>query len=223
MCQTEELDGIDLDFEGVHTIETWRAYWNFMSFTAEHLHKKGLLLTVALHPHQFLPSNICKNVDRVHLMTYDMKPPSDGERKHHATFASVKQAIERFTGSCDASKLVIGIPAYGRHEHSHVKSYSEMVDEQLGSDNDNSDVVKKVPKSLRSLHLNAWKGYHFDSLEDVKRKVNYAKWHGLGGVFLWELGQDRQLEGVADGGILLETMASAAISYDENGGRKEEL
>ena len=34
---------------------------------------------------------------------------------------------------------------------------------------------------------------------------------------------DRQLEGVADGGILLETISSAAISSHENEDRKEEL
>jgi len=225
VCQSEELDGIDLDFEGIHTIEQWKAYLHFISYTAEHLHKKNLVVTVALHPGQFLPSNICKNVDRVHLMTYDMQPSSDDKRNHHATFASMQQAIKRFTHKkgCDASKVVIGIPAYGRSEQNFVKTYSEMIDEQLGSDSDNSDVIKKVPESLQSLHLHTWNGFHFDSLEDVRRKVQYAKRQGLKGVFLWELGQDRQLEGVADGGILLETMSSAAFGNNENEDRKEEL
>ena len=223
VCQAEELDGIDLDFQGAHTIEMWKAFLNFINFISEHLHKKNLLLTVALHPGQFLPSNICKNVDRVHLMTYDMQPSSDDERKHHANMQAVTEAVKRFTHQkgCDASKLVVGIPGYGRNElNSHVKTYSEMIDEQLGSDNDNSDVIKKVKDSLRALHMHTWKGYHFDSLEDVKKKVRYAKRQGLGGIFLWELGQDRQLEGVADGGILLETMSSEA-KYENS--KKEEL
>ena len=31
VCQSEGLDGIDLDFEEIHTIETWKAYLNFIA------------------------------------------------------------------------------------------------------------------------------------------------------------------------------------------------
>ena len=58
----------------------------------------------------------------------------------------------------------------------------------------------------RELTQSLYKGYLFDSPGRVKRKVKFAKEQGLGGVFLWELGQDKQVRG-APGGMLLEAIA----------------
>jgi GH18 family chitinase len=63
---------------------------------------------------------------------------------------------------------------------------------------------------LRS--INSRSGYRFDSPDDVRAKVEYALRSGLGGVFIWELGQDKRMPGQAEGGVLLEAAAAAAAS-----------
>jgi len=70
--------------------------------------------------------------------------------------------------------------------------------------------------------MQTWEGYQFDSPDDVRAKVEYAMQNGLGGVFFWELGQDKQLLGVVEGGILLDAAASYAADLGI-GGTKEEL
>ena len=81
--QNEELDGIDLDFEGIQSLAEWKAYLKFISKTSNHLHRHGLLLTIALHPGQLLPSDVCQSLDRVHVMTYDMMHLDEQDASYH--------------------------------------------------------------------------------------------------------------------------------------------
>lgn len=163
----------------------------------------------------------CRSVDRVHVMTYDMAdaartgrgaaltlaPGAAAERnRHHASLRATHEALAQFVGhGCPPSKLILGIPAYGRHEENMglVKTYAEIMDEVL-------ETVKGAEASEVVPSLRSWKGYQFDSPDDVRAKVEYAKDNGLGGVFFWELGQDKQLAGVAEGGLLIGAAAAAA-------------
>jgi hypothetical protein len=58
----------------------------------------------------------------------------------------------------------------------------------------------------------AGSGFDSDSPDDVCTKVKYATRGGLGGVFIWELGQDKRVPGQAEGGLLLEAATAAAAS-----------
>jgi hypothetical protein len=211
----EVLDGIDFDYEGIQSLDEWNAYLTFLSMASTYLHRKNLIATVALHPEQLLPMEVCQSLDRVHVMTYDMMPthqPSNADsipNNHHASLHSTKEAIEKFINyGCHPSKLIIGIPAYGRHEQNMglVRTYSEVMDDVLKEYNNNDEDAMNTIQSIQS-----WGGYRFDSPENVREKVNYAIQLGLGGIFLWELGQDKQLAGIAEGGILLEEAVAAVI------------
>ena len=82
-------------------VETWSA------FQQSSLH---LIVTVALHPNQFLPNAIFPYIDRIHVMTYDMiAPSSDGIFSHHARFDTAKETLEAFVKKgCPRSKLTLG-------------------------------------------------------------------------------------------------------------------
>ena len=213
----EVLDGIDFDYEGIQSLDEWNAYLTFLSMASTYLHRENLIATVALHPGQLLPMEFCQGLDRVHVMTYDMMPthqPSNADsiripNNHHASLHSTKAAIEKFINyGCHPSKLVLGIPAYGRHVKNTglVRTYSEVMDDVLKEYKNNDEDAMNTIQSIQS-----WGGYRFDSPDDVRDKVNYAMQFGLGGIFLWELGQDKQLAGIAEGGILLEEAAAAVI------------
>jgi len=178
-------------------VEIWAA------FQQSPLH---LIVTVSLHPNQFLPSAIYPYVDRVQVMTYDMiMPPSQGGNYlHHAKFEETKEVIESFVErGCPQSKLALGIPAYGRHAYDpgQVMTYSEVV-----------RAVKNVDE-LRSLRTRKeFNGYLFDSPVDVREKVKWAGERNLGGVFFWEAGQDNFFEANSDGRGLIQSAADEAGS-----------
>lgn len=182
LCEREGLDGVDFDWERPRDSRERRYYARLLREAREGLSEK-LLVTVALHPGDSLPSY--EFVDRVHFMTYDMP---------HAPLEQVERAAREFWGAgVPREKIVLGIPAYGRHEGqpSLVKTYSEMVD--------------AVGKDLED--RGEWEGYLFDSPQDVARKVQFARQEGLLGVFFWEIGQDSAL---IPGGVLLNAAAEAA-------------
>ncbi len=222
----EELSGIDFDFEGIQSIEEWNAYLTFLSFASTYLHRENLIVSVAVHPGQYLPAEVCQNLDRVHVMTYDMMPSpqrnSDGmTNNHHASLHSTKGAIAKFIKhGCHPSKLVLGIPAYGRHEKNVglVQSYSEIVSDVLKEFGNNDADLKKTIRSIRF-----WNGYWFDSPDDVDEKVKYAMQVGLCGVFFWELGQDKQFGGIAEGGGILLEEAAATVRGIYIGAPREDL
>lgn len=173
----------------------WKAYLHFVEYAGAQFRGRNLNLSVVVHPGQFLPPLVCQAVDRVNIMTYDMLSAPGNKPGHHAELSVAKTVIEAFiTHGCPSAKLVLGIPAYARNgqNHAFVKTYSEMVDE------------------YGDINLSPVHGYYFDSPTDVKAKVNYAK-DMIGGVFFWELGQDKQ-NAEYEGGILLQAAASASAA-----------
>lgn len=213
-----DFDGIDFDFENIQTLGQWEAYLQFLVQASSYLHKHNLLVTVALHPGQFLPERVCQSLDRAHVMAYDMVAQSQNSpTKHHASFQAVKNVMSSFASNgCPSSKLIMGLPAYARHESNPglVKTYEEVINEFIDSKQEDRSAPEQRRVKSAINELNFWNGYRFDSAYDARVKSEYAKHKNYGGVFLWELGQDKQLSGVANGGILVESLSSVAQSGD---------
>ena len=203
--EKERLDGIDLDYEGIQSIDEWKAYLELIIFVAFRLHRHDLMVTVALHPGQFLPPKVCEVVDRVHVMTYDMIDGSNRRQGHHAELTAVQGALKSFIDrGCPSSKLILGIPAYARNGQNPglVKTYSEIIDDYFTDE-------QNMMNNFRQKGM--VDGYYFDSPALVAKKVKYSKSIGLGGVFLWEIGQDKQVLDYP-GGILLQSAASSHVT-----------
>lgn len=235
LCRDEDLDGVDINYSNFLSDTEWSYFLKFIPKAAQYLHRHGLLLTVAVMPRWYLPSEVCKEVDRVHVMSYDMNPSPQAPGKnptYGASVDSVKKVLMTYEkgSGCPASKLIVGIPAFARYslENVHIKPYQLMVDEMMHHIND--DPSNGPPREyLQSKQT--WDGYEFESPDDVQEKTKFAVENGFGGAFIWELGQDKQMEGVAKGGILLEAIASSAETYGAGmakggqgeGGEHEEL
>lgn len=187
LCRIEQIQGIDFDWEQPQTQEEFVSYLHLLFEAGQALHKSNLLLTVALHPNQRLASQIYEVVDRIHLMTYDMVT-STGPGSHHATLDNAKRAVDALVASgCPKEKIVLGIPAYARHEDTPgmVKTYSEIVDSIAGDIGSNDSLVETMENIGGQ-----YQGYTFDSTIIVQEKVRYAKEAGLAGIFFWEIGLD---------------------------------
>lgn len=208
----EKMDGVDLDCECFESSEDYRKYVTWIRKTTERLHSKGLLVSVALHAGQTLPSDLYKIIDRVHLMTYDLP----GEKFHAEQFA-VGGAIHNLVQSgCPRDRIIMGIPAYARHGEtaSEVKTFHELFDSRREKEGNS------VYEDLDS--FGEYEGYNGESPSSVRDKVKLAKEDSrVAGVFLWELGQDKRDNAVAKGGILLEAMMGRIFAKKEQDVRDE--
>jgi len=215
ICIRENLDGVDFDWEQPRSQEEVVNYALLVVGTANVFHASGLLVTIALHAQQPFPGQVFQFVDRVHLMTYDMLTAlSEGETTYgyHASYDKTVAAVEDLIKSgCPPYKIALGIPAYARSKKSpmNVMTYSEIVDEIMAGEEEEA-----VPSLDGFWNVDSHKDFHFDSPKMISKKVKYAEDRGLAGVFFWELGQDKQLDG--EGGFLVEAAARAAAGKDKD-------
>ncbi|EEC49496.1 chitinase glycoside hydrolase family 1 [Phaeodactylum tricornutum CCAP 1055/1] len=204
LVKAYDLYGIDFDCELPFSKQEYYDYMLFLRAACDKLHDAGVHVSVALHPQQALPKAIATLVDRVHLMAYDMlrRQGAQPEALHHAELDQVRKAVHLLVDNDapGARKIVLGIPAYGRHESNpeRVKTFAEIVDE-----------MDAVPDTR-----NSWRGFRFDAPKDVRTKVAYARDAQLAGVFLWELGQDKATVEHARSGILLRAAGSGKLYTD---------
>ena len=140
-----------------------------------------------------MPAQVYGAVDRINVMTYDYP---------FAGLEEVTSSVDTLIDSgIPSEKLFLGIPAYGRHQQNvgNVMTFAEIVDAA------GTHVVERV--------RGPWSDFKYDSPSVVQQKVRLAKEKKLGGVFMWELGQDKQLSNFP-GGVLLEAMHSEAEKHE---------
>ena len=209
LCVEQTIDGVDMDWEAPQTQTEYKQYMNFLVQAADLFHQHNLLLSVALHPNQFLAIPVLYTLmDRIHLMAYDFMP-TQSNSFHHSGLGDVKQAVQQLVNqACPIEKIVLGIPVYARHQMnpSQVKTFADIVTESGSSSN--SDVLSEVA---------SFQGFSYDSPSQVTDKVQYAVREGLGGIFFWELGQDF-VDEKNDGGILVTAayeQATDPTMYEE--------
>ena len=195
--QKEQIDGVDIDWEAPQTSDDYRNYILLVEEAhKELLQKHGIMISIALHPRQVMPPPFYNLISRVNLMAYDMITQEGG---HHAKMEKMMEAVKiLIREGCPKSQVVVGIPAFARHTRNpgQVQTYSEIMDAILRA---NPNIEQKAATQHSS-----WKGFLFDAPRMVRQKVHYAMKEGLGGVFIWELGQDKQHDEWGKGGLLLE-------------------
>ena len=119
--------------------------------------------------------------------------------------SAVKAVDILIQSGCHASKIVLGIPAYGRKKTDpyDVKTYSEFVDGLVLELDNHKGVNEEI---LYALDSNSEFGY--ESRDLIFDKVRMASNKGLGGIFIWELGQDFRNE-IFQEGVLLHHVGNA--------------
>ena len=106
-------------------------------------------------------------IDRIHVMAYDQGTP-------HAPFAgAVKELRHWESRKAPKTKLVLGLPFYGRNAQDATATYAEII-------------RKHRPKPGADEAV----GFHFNGPTTIQRKTASAIQQGYAGVMIWELGQD---------------------------------
>jgi len=166
-CVQNDFDGIDYDWEHPRGAEQVQSYADLLKETRAQFAPQQLIVTIAMAGWQELGPAGFEALDRVHLMSYDQRYPQ-------ATFEKAQDDVKRLVDAgCPPAKIVLGVPFYGRNQQGDAKTYAELVrNEEIADD------VSEVD------------GYAFNGKALLARKVSYARERGLGGLMIWELGQD---------------------------------
>lgn len=167
LCLEKRLDGIDLDWEHPQNEREQEAYGELLCELAETLRPLGLQVSVTMASWQIVPRAGLEAVDAVNIMSYD-------HNGRHSTLEDAATDIEKIIAQGAAARqMSLGVPFYGRSisNRNQAVTWSELAEKaKPGSDEH--------------------EGFYFNGPETIRRKTRMAVDRGLGGIMIWELGQD---------------------------------
>ena len=212
------FDGIDVDWEYPHE-EDAASYLALLGEFRRQLDavRPGLVLSVAVGPSPRMAGEaeggdlkeMSGLVDEVGLMTYDFTGPwshntgflaplsADGGRR----YGTVQGCVEAYLAAgVPASKLIVGVPFYGY-------GWRLVPEENDGLFQEGQPIRGDRPYSFISglvadstVHRDEGSGtpwlfdgdafWTYDDPVSIGRKAEYALRRGLGGLMIWELGED---------------------------------
>lgn len=164
-----EIDGIDLDWEHPKDATEGKAYGELIRDLRKTLAPKKRIVTAAIASWQSMSPEAVKNLDRVHLMSYD-------HPNRHATMDLAKSDVAKLRAmGFPSEKIVLGLPFYGRNlrDSNDAKSYAEL-----------RTLYKPEPT------MDEAGNYYFNGPTTVEAKAKYVKTEKLGGLMVWEVSQD---------------------------------
>ncbi|QVL33252.1 glycoside hydrolase family 18 protein [Telmatocola sphagniphila] len=171
LCLEKRLDGIDIDWEHPKNAREENDYADLLKTCHKELQTQGLLLSVTLAAWQKLPKSGFESVDSINLMAYD-------HTGKHSTFENAVEDVRKLQiQGAPAEKLLLGVPFYGRKINAPdtTLTYRQLVEKQvLPPESDEHDAI------------------YFNGPKTIQKKTAYARDSGLGGIMIWELGQDAE-------------------------------
>ncbi|MGC9393466.1 MAG: glycosyl hydrolase family 18 protein [Anaerolineae bacterium] len=168
-CLENGLDGVDFDWEFPENAAERAGYVALLAEVRQAVAPHHMRVSVALAAWQDLGDDLYSAVDRIHVMAYD-------HEGRHSTFEQATGDIQAFIKrGAPPEKLLLGVPFYGRdvYDFSTALTYAEIVQRHHPApDVDEAGDV------------------YFNGITIIQRKTRYALEQQLGGVMIWELGQD---------------------------------
>ncbi|KAH3731909.1 glycoside hydrolase family 18 protein [Pelomyxa schiedti] len=176
LCAAHGLDGVDLNWEYPRDGAQWRALFALVGDLRASL-PSGSVVTMALYPGQerLITSHVASQVDLFHMMAYDNvncnNPPC-----HHSSYDFAAQVVHSVSHlpQVPSFKFTLGLPFYSRHHHTGNWVAYYDIDPQVRSDPELDHSGEQC----------------FNGANTLINKVNLAKQSGLGGIMIWEVGQD---------------------------------
>jgi GH18 family chitinase len=169
LCAKHGLSGVDYDWEFPKSAEEYDLFSALIVESKKAFQSNGLALSAAFSPWQKFGPEVYAALDRVHLMTYDFNDK-------HSTLEKSKDAVDDFLAQgVPAEKLFMGVPFYGRKidDAEHSITYGNLMDQH------------EFPPDVDEID-----GFYFNGQTTISSKVRFAMDRKLGGIMIWELGQD---------------------------------
>lgn len=185
LLQRYQFDGVDYNWEYPRNAKEW-SNWALLLRESKDFLKGGdrsknvVTFTMYLDPHHadvIQQFNMLEHADFVHCMAYD-------QHGKHSTYefavSGVRMAVEK---KLPLEKFTLGVPFYARNIHNgEPKTYGDILPEL------------KAKKPEHALSVDQLGTFYFNSQKMIERKTELAIASKLGGVMIWELGQDVQPE-----------------------------
>ena len=174
-CLNNGLDGVDLDWEPYHGHVNDTHYGLLISELRVAFNKTNLEISSAINPTHTSLIEAYSDADFIQLMTYGKH--FDGNTQ--VSMVTLENWVNGWINSgFSKSKLVIGLPAYG-------KTPADNTAIMYG------DVVNLYdPQPDIDMIIHDSKTYYFNGINTIKQKTQYMLDNNLKGVMMWELGQD---------------------------------
>lgn len=175
-CQTHNLQGVDVDWEGIITAQDSSKYGSLIRALSTALHADGLELVATIgygsYGGDYYNVGALKEADWIQLMVYDQTGTwNESPYGNHAGYQHMIDAVNywKSRGYTDVSKMVIGLPFYGYTFNSNAGGLATAVAY--------SDIVVDHPAmacDVDEIGLTV-----FNSPETLRNKVAYVKDNGL--------------------------------------------
>lgn len=174
---------IDKDYKGLS---------NLIRETKEFFDAKGIpkVVSMAYYPdgrqEQLIKKyKIDRYADLLHMMSYDQGGA------HHSSLEFGRKSVDQGLAVLPPEKLTVGLPFYGRHSRTgDWTTYEDMVQRH-------DPLAPEVDSVTAPSSGEATIG--FNGVKTIEEKTRYALDKGLGGVMIWEVGQDCRLVPVQHG------------------------
>ena len=211
------LDGVDYNWEYPRNDEEWRAWYSLMKESKEQLLLDGkaiVTFTIYLDPNHYRVISEYKLMDVadfVLCMAYDQ----NGKHSTEAFFSSGIDYALRF--KIPLSKFVNGLPFYGRDtRNGEPKTYGELIPKIEAKFGNAAFDISADSVQTKHGHFDTVHHQYYNARNTIAFKTQEALRRRIGGVMIWELGQD--VQPVSDARSLLtaiqETVRSAPETSD---------
>jgi GH18 family chitinase len=176
-----QFDGVDYNWEYPRNAQEWRQWALLLKESKGALRGGGtrnvVTFTMYLDPNhaQLIQQfNMLEHADYVHCMAYD-------QHGEHSTLPFAESGIQMaISHKMPLAKFTLGLPFYARHVQSgDPKTYGE--------------IMPKMKKETRWA-TDRVGSYYFNSPAMIQKKTEMSLDAAVGGVMIWELGQDVQPE-----------------------------
>jgi hypothetical protein len=182
LLEQYQLDGVDYNWEYPASDVEWRDWGHLMRESKERLLRGKAIVTFTMYldPQHFVTISrfdLLRHADYVHCMAYD-------QPRQHSTIEFAQSAIRlakdhRFP----LPKFTLGLPFYGRHVRTgEPQTYAEIYGRQRRAGRRGVDLL--AVDQIGEMYFNSQRTIHV--------KTKHCIDEGLGGVMVWELGQDVQ-------------------------------
>lgn len=136
-------------------------------------------------------------VDFLHIMAYDQH--SDANTPSHSSYEFAQKVVQQGKDLLlPSEKLTLGVPFYGRHSATGDWTTYEDIVQQHHPLDPSVDMVSTDKK--RRKRGRAAPHIAFNGIDTIQAKTRIAIDEGIGGLMIWEVGQDCRLAPVTRGG-----------------------